>query len=210
MAESDFGNLARYKAALLPTLLPGEQRVVFFGDSITELWALDVAFPTKAYINRGISGQSTSQMMLRFRQDVINIHATTVVILAGINDLGGMTGYISDADIEDNLMVLCEQATTHGIAVVLASLLPTSNYHGLVPPRTQTHPLSRINAINAWMKTYAQAHHYVYLDYYSAMTDSSGLMREDLTADDLHPNAKGYAIMGPLVEAAIQRSIGEG
>jgi lysophospholipase L1-like esterase len=166
-------------------------------------------FPGKPYIGRGISGQTTPQMLIRFRPDVIALKPKAVVILAGTNDIAGNTGPMLDEEIEGNLATMAELAKAHGIRVVLASITPTSAYHvasnGI--PQTTARPMARIRAINDWMKTYAAANGHVYLDYFSAMVDDAGVLREELSADDLHPNAKGYAVMAPLAEAAIQRAL---
>lgn len=209
----DEANLARYRSAnaALPALAPGEARIVFYGDSITDQWLLSGSFPDRpAYVNRGIAGQTTPQLLIRFRADVIDVHATTVVILAGINDIGRNSGTTADAEAEANLASMSELATAHGIRVVLTSVLPVSNYHGQVPPYTTQYPLARITAMNAWIAAYAAAHGHAYADYFAAMVDSTGVMREDLTADDLHPNAKGYAAMAPVAETALAHAIGEG
>lgn len=202
----DLSDQARYRTAnaALPVLLAGEQRVVFIGDSITEYLP---PFPDRAYINRGIAGQVTPQMLIRFRADVVNLTPTVVVILAGLNDIGRNFGVTADTDTQDNLASMCDLATTHRIAVVLSSVLPVSAYHGLAPT---SYSMTRIRAMNDWIKQYAREHRHGYVDYFAAMIDSTGAMRADLTEDDIHPNAKGYEVMAPLVEAAIQRTFGEG
>ena len=212
----DWANLNRYREANrgVPPLRSGESRVVFMGDSITDLWQqprFGGFFPGKPYVDRGISGQTTPQMVVRFRPDVIALGPKVVVILAGTNDIAGNTGPATDEEIEGNLETMSELAHAHGIKVVLASLLPTSGYHHRpgdpTAPQTTQRPLSRIAAINEWMKTYATAHGDVYLDYFSAMVDSAGQLRAELSDDDLHPNEKGYAVMAPLAEAAIARAL---
>jgi len=209
----DWAQIARYREANRKLTPPaaGERRVVFMGDSITDSWT-DERFGTffvgKPYVGRGISGQTTPQMLVRFRPDVIDLKPGVVVILAGTNDIAGNTGPMLDEEIEANLASMTELAKAHGIKVVLASITPTSSYHAApnTEPQTSRRPLARIGAINAWIKTYAAANGHTYLDYYSSMIDRSGMLREELSADDLHPNAKGYAIMGPLAEAAIAKA----
>ena len=207
----DWANLARYREANR-ALGAASQRVVFMGDSITDSWPVrdPEFFAGKPYVGRGISGQTTPQMLVRFRRDVIELKPAVVVILAGTNDIAGNTGPLSDEEIEGNLASMAELAKANGIRVVLASITPVSAYHtsptGI--PQTSARPMSRIRAINAWMKDYAAANGHVYLDYFSAMIDGTGVLDTELSTDDLHPNAKGYAVMGPLAEAAIRRASG--
>ena len=164
--------------------------------------------PGKPYVGRGISGQTTPQMLIRFRPDVVALRPKVVVILAGTNDIAGNTGPMTDEQIQGNLASMAELAKANGIRVVFSSILPVSEYHvrpgDTAPPQTTRRPMARITALNAWMKDYAAANGHVYLDYVAAMADAKGLLRADLSEDDLHPNAAGYAIMGPLAEAAIQ------
>jgi lysophospholipase L1-like esterase len=213
---SDWPNLARYREAnrALAAPSPAEPRVVFMGDSITDSWPqprFGAFFPGKPYIGRGISGQTTPQMLIRFRPDVIALGARVVVILAGTNDIAGNTGPMTDEQIQDNLASMAELAKANGIRVVFSSILPVSEYHvrpgDTSPPQTTRRPMARITALNAWMKEYAAANGHVYLDYFAAMTDAKGLLRAELSEDDLHPNAAGYAIMAPLAEAAIQHAL---
>jgi lysophospholipase L1-like esterase len=210
----DWANMGRYREANAGLTAPaaGEARVVFMGDSITDAWQqprYNGFFPGKPYVDRGISGQTTPQMLLRFRPDVINLKPKAVVILAGTNDIAGNTGPMTDEEVEGNLQSMAELAKANGIKVVLSSITPTSAYHvganGI--PQTTTRPMARIKAINEWMKKYAAANGHVYLDYFSAMVDANGVMKAELTADDLHPNAEGYAIMAPLAQAAIDRAL---
>jgi len=207
----DFANLARYRDANR-TATPARSQVVFMGDSITDAWVQPQYggfFPGKPYVDRGISGQTTPQMLIRMRPDVIALKPKTVVILAGTNDIAGNTGPMTDEEIEGNLASMSELASASGIKVVLSSITPVSDYHGRPPasPMTTRRPPARVLAINKWMQAYAAEHRHVYLDYFAAMVDDRGMMRTELTEDDLHPNAKGYAIMAPLAEAAIARAL---
>lgn len=206
----DWANLARYRD-VNRTLSPVADRVVFMGDSITDSWPnprFGEFFPGKPYVGRGISGQTTPQMLLRFRQDVIDLKPKAVVILAGTNDIAGNTGPMTNEEIQGYLTSMAEVAKANGIRVVLSSVLPVSNYHaGNNTPQTTLRPMDRIRSLNDWMKKYAAAERHVYLDYFSAMTDDKGLLRTELSGDDLHPNAAGYAIMAPLAEAAIRQAL---
>ena len=215
MRLRDWADMARYREPNRTLTAPaaGEARVVFMGDSITDSWQqprYGGFFPGKPYVDRGISGQTTPQMLLRFRRDVIDLRPKAVVILAGTNDIAGNTGPLTNEEIQGNLATMSELAHAHKIKVVMASVTPVSEYHVANPrqaPQTTTRPMARIKALNDWMKSYAAANGDVYLDYFSAMIDDKGLMRAELTEDDLHPNAKGYAIMAPLAEAAIARAL---
>ncbi|HZW93977.1 MAG TPA: SGNH/GDSL hydrolase family protein [Candidatus Eremiobacteraceae bacterium] len=206
----DFGQLTRYRDANagLKPLASGENRVVFFGDSITDIWKLDEYFPGKPYINRGIGGQTTPQMLVRFRQDVIELHPKVVVILAGTNDIAGNTGPMRLEDIEANYASLAELARTHGIKLIYSSILPVHNY----TPRAQDffaqRPPEKILELNGWLKNYCAAAGFLYLDYFHALVDDKGLMKKELANDGLHPNAPGYKIMAPLAEAAIETALG--
>ena len=211
----DWAQLGRYRDQnrTLGQPAAGEPRVVFMGDSITDAWPQerfgDFFTKNKSYVGRGISGQTTPQMLIRFRPDVIDLQPKAVVILAGTNDIAGNTGPMSNEDIQNNMMSMAELAKAHKIKVILSSILPTGNYHvgpsGV--PQTETRPMARIRAINDWMKKYAAAEGHTYLDYFSAMLDQSGLLRTELSGDDLHPNAQGYAIMAPLADAAIKQAL---
>jgi lysophospholipase L1-like esterase len=206
---NDFGELERYKEAnaQLQPPAPGENRVVFFGDSITDGWKLDTYFPNKGYINRGIGGQTTPQMLVRFREDVINLSPKVVVILAGTNDIAGNTGPMTVEQIEANYASLADLARAHSIRVVFSSVTPIHDY----TPRSQnmflTRSTEKINALNQWLRSYCEQNGLIYLDYYSAMADSHGMMQENLAADGLHPNDAGYQKMAPLAEAAIQKAL---
>lgn len=203
----DFADLHRYQAAntALPAPAAGERRVVFFGDSITDGWKLDTYFPGKNYVNRGISGQTTSQMLLRFRQDVLELKPHMVVILAGTNDIAGNTGLISIENIESNLMSIAELARVHNVALVLSSVTPVNNYTAAALRFFADRPPSEILRLNDWMRAYCASTNCYYLDYFSALVDRSGLMKRELTVDGLHPNDAGYTIMAPLAETAIEK-----
>ena len=214
----DWPAIARYHDDNTKVGLPAkdEQRVVFMGDSITDGWDapnMGGFFPGKPYINRGISGQTTPQMLIRFRPDVIELKPKAVVILAGTNDLAGNTGPTTLEAIEANLTSMAELARANGIRVVFASLLPVSDYEvrdGKPIIQTTRRPPEQIKALNNWMKDYAAKNHHTYLDYFSAMEDAKGFLKDELSNDGLHPNAQGYAVMNPLAEAAIQSSLKHG
>ena len=205
---ADWPQLERYRAdnRRLGAPKPGEQRVVFYGDSITDAWGRapgTTFFPGKPFVNRGISGQTTAQMVVRFRQDVIDLHPAAVVILAGTNDIAGNTGLATLPMIEDNFRSMTELAEAHGIRVILASVLPTTDY----PWHPGLEPAGRIRALNAWLKSYAAAHGAVYLDYYDALVNAQGGMDDKLAADGVHPTPAGYAIMAPLALRAVDRAL---
>jgi len=205
--RTDWANLARFRDANAQLAAPmkNEKRVVFMGNSITEGWQQYFAtmFPGKPYINRGISGQTTPQMLVRFRQDVIALKPKVVVILAGTNDIAGNTGPSTLEMIEDNLASMAELAKANGIRAVMSSVLPVYDY----PWKPGLEPAPKIIALNKWMKDYADRHHAIYLDYHSAMADARGGMREGLASDGVHPNEAGYRVMAPLVEQAIERAL---
>jgi lysophospholipase L1-like esterase len=202
-SPTDWANLARYRPANaeLKTVAPGENRVVFMGNSITEGWAprFDSLFPGKPYIGRGISGQTTPQMLVRFRQDVIALNPKVVVILGGTNDIAGNTGPSTLEMIEDNLASMTELAMANGIKVVLVSVLPAFDYRW----KPGVEPAPKIVALNAWMKQYAAKAGAVYLDLHTPMADERQGLKASLSGDGVHPNAAGYALMSPLTERAI-------
>ena len=204
----DYGQLARYRDAdeKLGPPAAGESRVVFFGDSITDIWHLDQYFLGKPYVNRGIGGQTTPQMLVRFREDVIDLHPKVVVILAGTNDIAGNTGPIPNEVIAANLASMAELAKAHDIRVVFCSVLPVHNYTEKAKDFYAQRPMSRILQLNEWLKKYCVEHHIIYLDYFSALVDDKGLLKKDLADDGLHPNAAGFKIMAPLAEAAIAKA----
>jgi lysophospholipase L1-like esterase len=205
---SDWPNLARYRTdnASLQAPKSGEERVVFMGDSITDSWGRSYGkfFPGKPYINRGISGQTTPQMLIRFRPDVLALKPKAVVILAGTNDIAGNTGAMSLEEIEGNLMSMAELARANGIKVVLASVMPVTD---AIKPQTARRPPEKIRALNEWIKSYAAKSGAVYLDYFSAMADDKGMLRTELTYDGLHPNDAGYELAMPLAQKAIDRAL---
>src|SRR4029077_9848552 len=206
---NDFGELSRYRHAnaALPPPAAGENRVVFFGDSITDMWHLDESFPGKPYVNRGISGQTTPQMLVRFREDVINLQPKVVVILAGTNDIAGNTGPMTLDEIEANYASLAELATLHHIRVVFSSVLPVH----ISPPQPKELsarlPPAKILELNRWLKNYCEKNGHVYLDYFSALVDDKGLLKKDLAEDGLHPNKAGYKVMAPLAESALAQAL---
>jgi lysophospholipase L1-like esterase len=205
--RTDWANLARYRDdnMKLGPPKPGERRVVFMGNSITEAWAnyFPTMFPGKPYIGRGISGQTTPQMLVRFRQDVVALKPAVVVVLGGTNDIAGNTGPSTLEMIEDNLASMTELAQANGIKVVLSSVLPVFDY----PWKPGLEPAPKIVALNAWMKEYAAKRGAVYLDYHSAMADERQGMRREFSEDGVHPNEAGYRVMAPLAERAIAEAL---
>lgn len=205
--HNDWAQLAKYRDANahVAPAAPGVKRVVFMGNSITEGWAphFDSLFPGKPYVGRGISGQTTPQMLVRFHQDVVALHPAAVVILAGTNDIAGNTGPSTLEMIEDNLAGMTEMAQANGIRVVLASVLPVYDY----PWKPGLQPAPKIIALNKWIRDYASGHHAVYLDFHSAMADSLGGLPKNLAYDGVHPTMEGYKVMAPLTEKAIQQAL---
>lgn len=198
----DFGALCHYRAQNAELLKSGQApRVVFMGDSITEFWGKqDPAFFTEGKVDRGISGQTTSQMLLRFRQDVIALNPQAVHIMAGTNDIAGNTGPVTLAQVEGNIASMAELAKAHGIHVILASVPPAARF----PWRAQLQPTPTIRTLNAWIKDYAASQGFTYVDYYDAMATTEGAMKPGFADDGVHPTRKGYAAMEPLTNAAIQ------
>ncbi|HYO82682.1 MAG TPA: SGNH/GDSL hydrolase family protein [Bryobacteraceae bacterium] len=201
----DWPNLARYRADN-QAVKPGAHDVVFMGDSITDAWGRTYGknFASKGHLNRGISGQTTPQMLIRFRPDVLAHKPRAVVILAGTNDIAGNTGPMSLEDIQGNLQSMAELAKANGIRVILASVLPVSDD---IKPHTQRRPPEKINALNSWVKAYAAREGHIYLDYFGAMADERGHLKQALTYDGLHPNDAGYEVMLPLAEKAIEQAL---
>jgi acyl-CoA thioesterase I len=201
----DWPNLARFKDANAELGSPakGENRIIFFGDSITQNWNLADSFPGKPYVNRGISGQTTPQILLRLRQDVIDLKAKVVVILAGTNDIAENTGPISIEAIEGNLASMVELAQKNDIKVILSSVLPVARYEW----RPAIQPIEKIRSLNQWMKEYASQNGIEYLDYYSAMVDQKSGLKDELGTDGVHPNRAGYAVMAKLADKVIAKAL---
>jgi lysophospholipase L1-like esterase len=228
----DWNQLGRYYAANRELKKqPGDsKRVVFLGDSITDGWRLDEYFPGQPYVNRGISGQTTAQMLVRTYPDVIDLKPAAMVVLAGTNDIARNNGPSTMEMIQENVMAITELAQRHGIKVLLCSVTPVSDYpylaqqagrgaqpapaaggrggRGFVRPRmTVGRPPEDILKLNAWMKGYAAQVNAIYVDYFSALVDEKGWLKDGLASDGLHPNADGYKIMAPIVSAAIERAL---
>lgn len=210
----DYANARRYageNAAVKPPAAD-EQRVVFMGDSITDNMHSEQRFgpffPGKPYLNRGIGGQTTAQMLLRFYPDVIALHPKAVVIFGGTNDIAGNLGPVSLESIEDNLAGMADMARGNGIKVIMATVMPVCDLPGK-PAMTPGRPPETILKLNGWIKEYAASHNAVLLDYFSATVNEKGLLRPELTEDGLHPTAKGYEIMNPLAEKAIAQALGK-
>jgi lysophospholipase L1-like esterase len=204
----DWPALSRYSAdnAKLAPPSAGEHRVVFMGDSITDAWIKrsPAFFEGKPHIDRGISGQTTPQMLIRFRPDVIALKPDVVVILAGTNDIAGNTGPMTLEMIEDNFRSMVELAKANNIKVVMSSVMPVCDY---IRPQTERRPPAQIIALNEWLKDYSAKNNLIYLDYYSAMLDDQKMLKKEITYDGLHPNEAGYAIMEPLAEKAISTAL---
>jgi lysophospholipase L1-like esterase len=221
----DWNQIGRYHAANQELKKrPAEAgRVVFLGDSITDGWKLEESFPGKPYVNRGISGQTTPQMLVRMYPDVIDLKPAAMVLLAGTNDIARNTGPSTAEMIQENIMAITELAQQHGIKVLLCSITPISDYPFLAqqnapPPPTSGRggprqrmttgrPPADIVKLNAWMKDYAQHVHATYVDYFSALVDEKGWMKDGLASDGLHPNAAGIKIMAPIVAEALQQAL---
>ena len=211
---NDWAFLAKYRDAdkALPPPTPGEFRVVFMGDSITEGWGLKATattpsrgefFPGRPYINRGVSGQTTPQMLIRFRQDVIDLKPKIVVLLAGTNDIAENTGKETTEEIGENIASMSDLARAHGIRMVLCSVLPAIDFHW----HPGLEPAPRIRELNEWIKQYAAKNKIVYVDYYSSLANSEGGLKAEFSPDGVHPNKAAYDIMGPLAEAGIAEAM---
>ena len=203
----DWNQLGRYYAdnQRLKELPPDPGRVVFLGDSITDGWKLAQYFPGKPYVNRGISGQTTPQMLVRMFPDVIALKPAALLVYAGTNDIAGNTGPSTLTMIEDNLQAITELAQAHGIKVILCSVTPVSDY--TARKQTLQRPPSDILKLNAWMREYAATANAVFADYYAALVDQTGMLKQGFSGDGLHPNDKGYALLAPFAEAAIAKAL---
>jgi len=226
----DWNQLGRYHQANqeLKKQPADPKRVVFMGDSITDFWRLDQSFPGNPYVNRGIGGQTTPQMLVRMYPDVIDLKPAVMIVLGGTNDIARNTGPMTAELIEENIMAMTELAQHHGIKVVLCSVLPVSDYPflkqqsaGGAPPAaagpgrrpfprvkmTDAHPAADILKLNSWMKDYAAQVNAIYADYFTPMVDAKGWLRDGISDDGLHPNAEGYKIMAPIAAAAIGKAL---
>jgi lysophospholipase L1-like esterase len=210
---NDYAQLARYAKANTEVLPPakGENRVVFLGDSITDSWKLAEYFPNQPYINRGISGQTTPQMLIRMQPDVIAHKPKVMILLAGTNDIAGNLGVMSNEFIQGNIASIVQLAHANGINVVLSSILPISDYNknkaGEAIVRSTQRPPDRILALNKWIKTYCDEKGLIYLDYFSVTVDDKGFLKAEIANDGLHPNAEGYKIMQKLAAVAIAKAL---
>jgi lysophospholipase L1-like esterase len=206
-ALQDWNQLGRYHAdnEALKKLPADPKRVVFFGDSITENWKLAESFPAKPYVNRGIGGQTTPQMLVRMFPDVIDLNPAAMILLAGTNDVARNTGPSTLTMIEENIQAIAELAKVHGIQVILCSVTPVSDYTRR--PMSTGRPPADILKLNTWMKDYAGRTGVVYADYFSVLVDEKGMLKDGISADGLHPNAKGYELMAPVAEGAIQKAL---
>jgi lysophospholipase L1-like esterase len=207
--SSDPAELDRYATdnARMNPPLPGKPRVVFYGDSITDAWRLNEYYPDRDFINRGISGQTTFQMLARFKADVIRLKPDAVIILAGTNDI---SRGIALPAIEDNLSMMAALADANHIKVLLSTVLPVNDVHKKDDPtfeRTRLRPTSAIHQLNVWIESFCSEKSYAFVNYFSEMSDASGLLKPDLADDGLHPNSTGYRIMAPVALAAIDRAI---
>lgn len=207
LRSPDRDNLHRYASANESLQSPTAGRVVFFGDSITDGWRLNEYFPSKDFVNRGISGQITGEMLGRMKADVIDLRPKAMIILAGTNDLARG---VATRTIENNLIMIAELAKEHNVKVLMCSILPVSDYHKTENPRyemSKVRPPQQIREVNQWMQGYCRSGNCTYVDYFSAMVDSAGMMQSDLADDGLHPNAKGYRIMAPIATRAIDAAV---
>lgn len=206
----DYGMVSFYRAANAGLRPPAarENRVVFFGDSITEGWRLEAHFPGKPFINRGISAQTTPQMLLRFRHDVVALQPKAVVLLAGVNDIGGNTGPMPLKDTQANYASMAEIASANGVRVIVSSLLPPSHRETLLSRyNLYKHPPQQIRALNRWLEDYAASQGHEFVNYFGAMSDGGGFLTPELSEDGLHPAPAGYAVMAKTACGAIERAL---
>jgi lysophospholipase L1-like esterase len=203
----DWNQLGRYHAddERLKQMPAEPARVVFLGDSITDGWNLAQFFPGKPYVNRGISGQTTPQMLVRMYPDVIDLKPAAIIILAGTNDIARNTGPVTMEMIEENFQAITELAQAHGIKVILCSLTPISDY--TAHKQSEHRPPTDILKLNAWLRDYAARAHAIFADYYTATVDDKGFLKDGFSGDGLHPNAKGYELLVPVAQAAIDKSL---
>ena len=203
----DWNQLGRYHAdnQRLKSQPADPKRVVFLGDSITDGWKLAEYFPGKPFVNRGISGQTTPQMLVRMYPDVIHLKPAALILLAGTNDIAGNTGPVTLDMIADNVRAIGDLARAHGIKVILCSLLPVSDY--TPRPQTKNRPPADILKLNAWLKRYAAEQKFEFADYFAATVDDKGMLKDGFSGDGLHPNAEGYKLMAPVAVAAIERAL---
>jgi lysophospholipase L1-like esterase len=200
----DFADLCRYKSDNEAVLKDAHPTVVFVGDSITEGWGVgDPSLFTQGVLDRGISGQTSPQMVVRFYQDVVALHPQVVHIMAGTNDVAGNTGPSSPDDFKNNIRAMVDLAIANHIRVVLASILPAERF----PWRPEIQPVEQIRQLNAWLRQYAGQHKLIYADYYSALTTASGAFRAELSNDGVHPNLDGYAAMRPIADATLRKAL---
>ena len=205
----DWNQLGRYyeEDRKLESDPPQPGRVVFLGDSITDGWDLKRDFPGKPYVNRGISGQTTPQMLVRMYPDIIDLHPAALILLAGTNDISANTGPETLRMIEENIQAITELAQGHNIKVILCAVMPISHY--TANKQSVHRPPADILKLNAWLRSYASEAHAVFADYYSALVDDKGMLKEGYADDGLHPNAKGYALVAPVAAAAIEKALGK-
>ena len=205
----DFGEQYLYAPlnAALPRPAMGEKRVVFIGDSITDRWDLGRFFPGKPYINRGIGGQVTPQMLVRFHADVVALHPAAVVILAGVNDVHGVFQVETEQQIEANYLAMAEIADANHIKLIFTAILPVNNYTDNAKSALRDRRPEILYRLNIWLKTFCAQHHYGFIDYGPVLRDANGLLRADYTTDGIHPNDAAYAAMAPVAEAVIDKTI---
>ncbi len=208
LMDQDWANLKKYSADNEQLKSePSGNTVVFMGNSITEGWvnASPEFFSDNNYTGRGISGQTSPQMLIRFMPDVVDLHPRAVVILAGTNDIAGNTGFSSVKMITDNIKAMAQLAVANDIKVILCSVLPVFDY----PWRTGLEPVDKIEKTNLWLKEYALENGHIYLDYFSKMTDEKKGLKKEFSNDGVHPNQKGYSVMAPLAKTAIQKALNQ-